>query len=146
MLRILVLFCFVWMGTVVAALGGETYAGHVKEARGAVEVVRAGKPLPVQEGFGVSEGDMIRTGEDGAVGIIFRDDTILSLGPESELSVERYLFSPREGHLAMIARMVRGTASYLSGTIGKLSPESVRFETPTATLGVRGTRFLVKVD
>jgi hypothetical protein len=34
--------------------------------------------------------------------------------------------------------------AYLSGLIGKLSPESVRIETPTASIGVRGTHFAVK--
>jgi hypothetical protein len=42
--------------------------------------------------------------------------------------------------------MVQGTAVYISGIIAKLSPQSVRFETPNATIGIRGTRFLVKVD
>jgi hypothetical protein len=42
--------------------------------------------------------------------------------------------------------MLKGTAVYLSGIIGKLSPQSVRFETPNATIGIRGTKMLVKVD
>jgi len=46
----------------------------------------------------------------------------------------------------MIARMVKGTASYLSGIIGHQSPESVKFRTPEATIGIRGTHFLVKVN
>jgi hypothetical protein len=45
----------------------------------------------------------------------------------------------------MITRMLRGTASYISGIIGRQSPESVRFQTPDATIGIRGTQFLVKV-
>jgi len=42
--------------------------------------------------------------------------------------------------------MFRGTAAYLSGMVGKLSPESVRFETPVASVGIRGTKLLVKID
>ena len=33
--------------------------------------------------------------------------------------------------------------AYLTGLIGKLAPEKARFETPTATIGIRGTHFAV---
>jgi hypothetical protein len=46
----------------------------------------------------------------------------------------------------MVITMLKGTASYLSGIIGRQSPESVRFKTPEATIGIRGTQFLVKVE
>ena len=80
------------------------------------------------------------------MGIIFEDNTILSLGPESEVVIDEYVFAPEKGLFSMIARMVKGTASYLSGIIGHQSPESVKFRTPEATIGIRGTHFLVKVN
>jgi hypothetical protein len=46
----------------------------------------------------------------------------------------------------MFFHLSRGTLSYLSGLIGKLAPESARFETPVASIGIRGTRFAMKVD
>ena len=91
-------------------------------------------------------GDVINSGRDGSVGLIFSDDTIISMGPSTELAVEDYLFEPVEGKLAFIARIIKGTVSYLSGQISKLSPESVKLVTPAATIGVRGTHVLVKVD
>jgi len=42
--------------------------------------------------------------------------------------------------------MFKGTAVYLSGLISKLAPDSARFETPSASVGIRGTKFAVKVD
>jgi hypothetical protein len=59
--------------------------------------------------------------------------------------IDEYVFAPQKGMLSMIARMVKGTASYVSGIIGRQSPESVKFQTPDATIGIRGTEFLVKV-
>jgi len=44
-----------------------------------------------------------------------------------------------------VARISRGTMAYLSGLIGKLAPEAARFETPSTTIGIRGTRFAVNV-
>jgi hypothetical protein len=60
--------------------------------------------------------------------------------------INDYVFAPAQSNMSIVIRMIKGTAAYLSGIIAKLSPESVKFETPTATLGVRGTRFCVQVE
>ena len=91
-------------------------------------------------------GDVVKTGDKGGIGLIFTDDTIISMGSKSEITIEDYLFEPIEGKLSFIARMIQGTISFISGQITKLSPESVRLETPAATIGVRGTHVLVKVE
>ena len=74
------------------------------------------------------------------------DDASLSLGPDSEITLKDYLFNPKEGKFAFVTRIAKGTFSYLSGIIGKLSPDSIRLEIPDATIAVRGTRLLVKVE
>lgn len=71
---------------------------------------------------------------------------MLSIGPDSELSIDNYLFEPASDQLGLVARLARGTLHFVSGIIAKLKPEAVAIETPTATIGVRGTRFVVKVD
>ena len=91
------------------------------------------------------EKDTLQTGSDGALGVIFKDDTVLSLGPDSLLVIDEFVFAPMEGELSIVTRMLKGTVAYLSGVIAKLSPESARFETPMATLGIRGTRFVAEV-
>ena len=53
---------------------------------------------------------------------------------------------PAEGKLGLTARILRGTMAYVSGLIGRLAPESATFVTPVATIGVRGTRFAVRVS
>ena len=78
--------------------------------------------------------------------MIFRDNTTLSIGPDSTLVIDKFVFQPAEGNLGIVTRLAKGTASYLSGEITKLSPGSAKFETPLATIGIRGTRFLVKVE
>jgi hypothetical protein len=94
----------------------------------------------------LKRGDVVKTGDDGSAGLIFSDDTVISMGPHTEIAVEEYLFEPVEGKLGFITRIFKGTVSYLSGQIAKLSPESVKLQTPAATIGVRGTHVLVKVD
>jgi hypothetical protein len=108
--------------------------------------VRQQNVLPVTTGDKIFEGDTLRTGTDGSLGTILKDDTFISLGPNSELVISEFLFVPAEGKFSIITRMLKGTAAYLSGVIAKLSPQSVRFETPLASVGIRGTKFLVNVN
>ena len=123
-----------------------TRIGTIKTAKGSVIVIRGDDQQSGGIGFQVFQKDLIRTGNDGGVGVVFIDNTVLSLGPDTELVIEEYVFVPQKNWLSMIVRMIKGTASYLSGIIGKQSPENVKFKTPQAIIGIRGTKFLVKVD
>jgi hypothetical protein len=120
--------------------------GIVKVASGGANILREGRRVAAQPGKQLFQGDVLTTGADGKLGVILRDDTMLSLGPSSETCLEQFAFKPAEKKLGMILRFARGTISYLSGKIAKLAPGSVRLETPVATLGVRGTYFAVRVE
>jgi len=121
-------------------------AARVKNCSGAAFIVRQNQTLPAKKYDRIFAGDVLRTGRDGTLGVIFKDDTALSLGPRSELVIDEFLFAPSQGKLSIVTRMLRGTVAYVSGVIAKLAPQAVRFETPTATIGIRGTKFLVKVE
>lgn len=120
--------------------------GFIQKASGTVAVVRQGQTLQVEPGSKVWMNDTLRTGEDGSMGVVFRDQTSLSLGPGSVLSIDEYIFAPKQGKFSIVFKMVKGTAVYLSGLISKLAPDSARFETPSASVGIRGTKFAVKVE
>jgi hypothetical protein len=121
-------------------------AGHVKIASGSAVIVRNSATVAVHPGQAIFASDTLRTGNDGSVGITLKDDTRLSLGPNSELRLERYVFAPAEGGFGMVVSFVRGVAAYVSGRIAKLAPDSIRLETPAAIVGVRGTTVAVRVD
>jgi hypothetical protein len=70
---------------------------------------------------------------------------MMSFGPETELRVDEYLYSPVDGQLKFGSRLVRGTMNYISGVIAKLKPDAVTVNTPTGMIGVRGTHFVAKV-
>jgi len=118
--------------------------GVVRSADGAATVTRGGNVLPATAGTRLRAGDTLGTGPDGSLGVILRDDSSLSLGPSSSLFLRDFLFSPNEGKFSLLVRLSRGTMAYLSGLIGKLAPDKARFETPVATIGIRGTHFAVK--
>jgi hypothetical protein len=133
------------LAAAATAGAGETI-GVVRTASGAATVTRGEKTLPAAPGLKIMAGDALGTGRDGSLGVILRDDSSLSIGPESRLVLRSFLFSTSKGTFGLVARITRGTMAYLSGLIGKRAPEKARFETPTATIGIRGTRFAVKVE
>ena len=94
----------------------------------------------------VYESDTLRTGSDGQLAVTLRDETRLSMGPNTEITLSTFTFAPAEGQLSMVLRIARGALSYVSGRIARLMPEAVRLETPTSVIGVRGTHALIRVE
>ena len=123
-----------------------TYSGIVKSASGSVMVTRGSQVLEATAGFELQVGDIVQTGRNSTAGLVFSDDTLLTMGPRTEIVVEAYLFEPVEGRMSFVMRILQGTLSYISGQIAKLAPESVQLIMPAATIGVRGTHVLIKVD
>jgi hypothetical protein len=120
--------------------------GSIKNAQGDTFVVRDGSNIAATKGLKLFQNDILLTEDASSMGIVLRDDTLISLGSNTEIAINEFKFAPAKGELFILTRMVRGIVTYISGQITKLSPESARFETPTSTIGVRGTKFLVKVD
>jgi hypothetical protein len=123
-----------------------TAAGRIKIASGAAFIVRAGTTIPAQAGQVVFEADTLRTGADGRLGLTLKDDTRLSLGPSSEIRLDRFAYAPAEGRLGFVLNVVKGVAAYVSGRIAKLAPDAVRLETPAAIVGVRGTTVVIRAS
>jgi hypothetical protein len=120
-------------------------AGRIKIVSGTAFVVHERRQIPGKVGEIVFETDSLITGPDGRIGVTLRDETRISLGPRSEVRIDRFLYSPADGQLAFMLQVVRGLATYVSGRIAKLSPDAVRIETPGAIVGVRGTRLAIRV-
>ena len=118
--------------------------GVVRNSAGSATVTRGGNVRPAMTGTRLCVGDALGTGPDGSLGVILRDNSSLSLGPSSSLVLRDFVFSPYEGKLGLWVRLSKGTMAYLSGLIGKMAPEKARFDTPLATIGIRGTHFAVK--
>jgi hypothetical protein len=121
-------------------------AGRIKVASGAAFIVRQNLSIPAQAGQVVFRADGLRTGADGRIGITLKDDTRVSIGPDSEARIDQFVYAPSEGRLSFVFSLARGVAAYVSGQIAKLSPDSVRLETPAAIVGVRGTSVAIQYE
>ncbi len=120
--------------------------GHIKTVSGDASIVRDGDRIPAMLGEPVYESDSIETGDDGSIGITFTDNTMFSAGPNTTLMLTEFAYESSSFEGNMLADLLEGTLSVTSGDIAKSSPEAMRLRTPSAILGVRGTRFLVRVD
>jgi hypothetical protein len=121
-------------------------AGRVKIASGSAFIVRGGAEIQAEAGQVVFQADSLRTGADGRIGITLKDDTRVSLGPSSEVRLDRYAYAPANGQVGFVMNVVRGVIAYVSGHIAKLAPDSIRLETPAAIVGVRGTTLALRVE
>ena len=130
-----------WAGAAQAA-----DIGQIKTSKGAVSIERAGQSLRGDEGARVQGSDVVRTGNDGSVGITMTDNSLLSAGPNSVLVLDRYDFDSTTNQGKFDASLRRGTLAVVSGRLAKQSPDAMTLHTPSAILGVRGTEFVVSVQ
>ena len=140
---VIILICLL---AVRVSWADEGYIGSIKTIDGTVEVLRQGNAMHPVAGTRLFGRDNIKTGHDGSVGIILRDDTIFSLGPDSTLDMKEFRFDPHKQDFSLMCRLLRGTFIYISGVIAKLSPESIKIETPDGTVAIRGTRLAVQIQ
>ncbi|MEO6926330.1 MAG: FecR family protein [Rhodanobacter sp.] len=128
------------------ALASEDHAALVKSVNGIVKVTRQHDTFEATSGTTLRVSDRVVTASGASAAIVFRDGTLLTLGSGADILVRDYVFEPRNGKFAFSLYLAKGSAIYESGKIGKLSPQSVKVETPQATVGVRGTRFLIEAN
>ena len=124
----------------------ESPVGCIKTAQNKASILRSGNPVPAQTGTMVYAGDILLTDQTGSLGVIFRDDALVSLGPNSQVKIDDFVFQPDQGRYSFLSRLIQGTAAFVSGQIAKLAPETMQVQTPIATIGVRGTRFAVQAE
>ncbi|CAH2810811.1 MAG: hypothetical protein CPDRYMAC_7096 [uncultured Paraburkholderia sp.] len=128
----------------MTALADEA-AGVVKTVKGQVRIERAGGDLSAAIGNEVFGNDRIVTGPQSSVGITLRDTTQLSAGAETVLELNKFAFDTTTHAGVIDASVKRGSLAVISGKLAKANPDAVRFSTPTTTLGVRGTAFIIDV-
>ncbi len=117
----------------------------VKVLEGSAFAVQSGDRQALTVGQSIFQQDIVETA-GGSVGLTFKDGSRISIGPNSRVEFKTFEFSPGDNRLAFLISIIKGTMQYVSGIIAKLSPDAVRIETPVATVVVRGTRLLVKVE
>lgn len=117
-----------------------------KKVEGAVFIEREGSRSPAQAGSHVQQHDTIVTGADGYAGIIFADNSLLSVGNNSILAIDHFVFNSTTHVGKFDSSLKKGTLAVVSGKIVKQTPGAMTVRTPSAILGARGTEFVVRAD
>jgi hypothetical protein len=110
--------------------------GKVKGLRGLVSILRDGKTKPAFPNELLYQSDTLLTGSDGAIGILLEDNTLISMGPISRVSMDKFTFAPATNEYAMRINMQHGTFIYQSGLLGKLAPHAVELDTPVGRISM----------
>jgi len=120
--------------------------GYVKNVTGEASVSTGGQTQKAEAGTPLAQGSVLRTGPKSSMGVTFKDETVMSFGPDTELTVDEYLYAPAQGKLKLVSRLGKGSLNYVSGVIAKLKPDAVSVDTPSGMIGIRGTQFVVKIE
>ncbi|MEK6636558.1 MAG: FecR domain-containing protein [Pseudomonadota bacterium] len=127
----------------LAAAGSDI--GRVKVASGIASILRSGQTIAATPGLALQKGDILTTGKNGRIGATFYDNSRFAAGPNSRVVINEFLFDDTTHDGKFVTQVDRGSLAIISGQIAKKNKDAMRVRTPTALLGVRGTRFVVEV-
>ena len=101
------------------------------------------EPRVLRVGVDVFADEIVRTAEQSAARIVFEDQTKLEIGALSEVVLDRFVYDPNRSNSEVAVSIAKGIARF---TTGVLAHESYKINTPTATIGVRGTALDLRAD
>ena len=137
------LFVFAWLTGVAPAYAAQ--AGNIARMKGEVFIARADVPtISAKSDEAINEGDLITTGKAAEVLIRFKDNSIITLRPDSSMLVTTFRHEEKPTD-SFFTSLLKGGLRTVTGLLGKSRPGSVKFTTPTATIGIRGTDFEVAI-
>ena len=131
---------------VMSAFAQERAIGQVKTMEGVVSIERGGASRTANVGDSLTQSDVLRTGARSSVGVTFRDSSMLSLGPDTVLSLDSFQFDDTTHEGAFESSLRKGTLAVKSGQIVRQTPGAMKVKTPLGILGVRGTEFVVRAS
>ena len=130
----------------LSARADEAPVGFIKTLSGTATLTHGAVATDAALAMPVYQNDRLETGRDGKLGITFRDNTRISLGPNSRIELRHFVFQPAAEQYGFILALAYGTLEYISGLTEKLAPDAMSIQTPGFTVGARGTRLLIRAE
>ena len=91
-------------------------------------------------------GDTINASEGAKSQLMFIDQTVMTIGSKTELTIDEFIFDPNESTGKLLTTIKSGSVKILTGKISEINPENLEVKTPAGTIGTRGTEFKASVD
>jgi VCBS repeat-containing protein len=111
--------------------------GAVDKVSGGVTVVRNGASVALNAGDQILKGDVILTADGASAAIMLVDGTALNLGANTRMVMNEFVYDPNSTNNSSMLSLVTGSFAFVSGQVAKTG--GLNFETPVATMGIRGT-------
>jgi hypothetical protein len=124
-----------------AGTEGADPVGRVNKVQNAAQVISTSGPAAAVIGTEVRMKDELRTGADARLQVTFRDNTVLTLGENARLIIDRYVYEPERGIGEAALKAAAGAFLFATGRMKSLKDKNILVSTPLATIGVRGTEF-----
>ncbi len=86
--------------------------------------------------------EVIETDAESAVVVQFADGSKLTIGENAKVVIDRYVYDPAGSNSEHVVTLTKGAFRFLSGSIPK---EKVKLQTPTVTIGIRGTELIFDI-
>lgn len=118
--------------------------GSVTELSGIGEIKRGKETIKIVKGTTVETNDRVET-KNGKITIVFNDNTNVKVSEHSSLVIDDFIYDPKSGKGKLDLKAAAGAVRYASGAIAK-DPKAVNIKTPTASIAVRGTDFVMAVN
>ena len=119
--------------------------GHVEQLEGEVVIIRAdGTRVVASEGTPLFQDDVITTDGEGAVGLRFVDGMTLSLGSDARMVLDEFAYDAEAGEGGGLIEVIQGAFSFVSGKAAHVGLDSLVIDTPTMTIGIRGTKVIAQ--
>jgi len=134
---------FVLLKMMVAQLQAANI-GNITELNGAGRIIR-NDTFQAALDFNIESYDNVQT-SNGRLGITFLDDSQVRLTEHSELIIDEFIYDPDPSKSKMALQFASGTARFITGKLATIDKENILIQTPSATIGIRGTDFTVTVD
>ena len=116
-------------------------SARIASLQGPVAAVGSGgERRVVAEGGPVYPGDIVETANGGHAVLVFRDNTKVTVQARTQFKVENYVYaSDNAAEGSVVFNLLSGGMRVLTGLVGRAKPQAMRMNTPTATIGIRGT-------
>ncbi len=124
----------------------QVWVAQVKVSRGIVRIERAGQRFPSPVGARLKVGDAVITEANGSVGLMFADNSTLSMGPAGEVQLKTFNYDPTTYLGAFDAFVKQGTVSLQAGNLAQGAADSVKISTPQAEVKGNARQFMVNVE
>ena len=95
------------------------------------------------DGSKIFFGDTIISKEKSNAQILFLDQTVLTLGEDTELTIDEFIYDPKSHEGSFVSNVKSGTVKFITGQISKQNPDNLEVKVPSGVLGARGTEFIV---